>query len=337
MSKRRGPKVHLTEEGRLERIGSGQIVTRFQRTPWPPEKPDDIVCPGFLHLKWAWGCPHECAWCYLQGTFWRHPSGKAPRFKDQDKVMGHLATAFGSDAQPEMMNAGEICDAAMGELELEGAWSLPSVFSALCLASTVTVAEGWRLLLLTKNPGLLLGNFALSLHVDGQAPMADWIVVSTTLNTFSVAERWEQGAPAVPDRIQALEEIAHLGYETRVRIDPILPHPTKARWAKELTVLADAIARIEPPVARVTLGTPRARPNILAHAADKSWAESATEPSGWGNRIPFKQRLWMYQQARAWLQAAGYIGPVAICKETRRMWAAFAGGDWQHRQCNCQG
>jgi hypothetical protein len=24
---------------------------------------------NILELKWAYGCPFDCAWCYLKGTF----------------------------------------------------------------------------------------------------------------------------------------------------------------------------------------------------------------------------------------------------------------------------
>jgi len=69
-------KVHFKEYKQLDgsskmlvsRVGDGSIITRFDKTPLPGSR-GDVVCPHFLELKWATGCPYSCAWCYLQGTF----------------------------------------------------------------------------------------------------------------------------------------------------------------------------------------------------------------------------------------------------------------------------
>jgi len=61
----------------VAQVGDGSIIHRFDKTPVPRE-PEDIVCPHFLELKWALGCPFNCAWCYLQGTLRLYPRRKAP-------------------------------------------------------------------------------------------------------------------------------------------------------------------------------------------------------------------------------------------------------------------
>jgi three-Cys-motif partner protein len=52
----------------LKKINDGSIITRFDKTPTPKES-HDVVCPHFIELKWAYGCPFDCSWCYLKGTF----------------------------------------------------------------------------------------------------------------------------------------------------------------------------------------------------------------------------------------------------------------------------
>jgi len=32
---------------------------------------EGVVCPGFWRLRHLAQCPHGCAYCYLQTTFWR--------------------------------------------------------------------------------------------------------------------------------------------------------------------------------------------------------------------------------------------------------------------------
>ena len=73
------------KERRVVKVGDGSIIKLFDRTP-PPRKDTDVVCPHFLELKWANGCPFNCAWCYLQGTFRFLDRGKKPFIKDWTKI-----------------------------------------------------------------------------------------------------------------------------------------------------------------------------------------------------------------------------------------------------------
>ena len=61
------PLLDGSRQNLVKRVGDGSIITRFERTPLPA-RPTDVVCPHFLELKWATGCPFDCAWCYLKGT-----------------------------------------------------------------------------------------------------------------------------------------------------------------------------------------------------------------------------------------------------------------------------
>jgi len=46
----------------VSHVNDGSIITRFDKTPLP-QKATDVVCPHFLELKWAYGCPFDCSWC----------------------------------------------------------------------------------------------------------------------------------------------------------------------------------------------------------------------------------------------------------------------------------
>ena len=70
-------------------VGDGSIIKLFDRTPYP-QKPTDVICPHFLELKWANGCPFDCSWCYLQGTFRFLVRKKTPFVKDIEKTKGEL-------------------------------------------------------------------------------------------------------------------------------------------------------------------------------------------------------------------------------------------------------
>jgi len=118
----RRPKIHHKEylllNGRkqllVEKVNDGSIIKRFDKTPYP-KKPTDVICPHFLELKWAYGCPFDCAWCYLKGTFRFRPEGTKPAFKPLEKIRNHVETFLGEVKIPEVLNTGEIADSLMGE------------------------------------------------------------------------------------------------------------------------------------------------------------------------------------------------------------------------------
>ena len=99
---------------RLQRISGGSIVKRFEHTPYP-EKPLDVICPHFLELKWGYGCPYDCAWCFLKGTLRMLPEKTAPKTKSREKVLRHVRSALIHTSKPEMFNTGELCDSLMDE------------------------------------------------------------------------------------------------------------------------------------------------------------------------------------------------------------------------------
>jgi len=100
----------------IRQIGNGSIIKRFEATP-PPKKPTDIVCPHFLELKWALGCPFNCAWCYLQGTLRFYLRQKKPTFRSYEEVELHVRRLFRVEYPNgrEVLNTGEIADSLMSE------------------------------------------------------------------------------------------------------------------------------------------------------------------------------------------------------------------------------
>ena len=104
-----GRKEHL-----VQRVNGGSIITRFDKTPLP-KRQTDVVCPHFLELKWAYGCPYDCAWCYLKGTFRFRPEGKSPVIKPYEKTELHTRKFLEEVKTPEILNTGEIADSLMFE------------------------------------------------------------------------------------------------------------------------------------------------------------------------------------------------------------------------------
>ncbi|MBC7287686.1 MAG: hypothetical protein H5T86_06495 [Armatimonadetes bacterium] len=296
----------------IEKVKDGSIITRFAATP-PPDRPDDIVCPHFLELKWATGCPFACAWCYLQGTFRFLPYKTRPRVKPAEKIAQHLLQFWTSNSQPEILNAGELSDALMGE---RNGFSLVRFVSDL-----IQEAGPHRVLLVSKSDWI---ENLLDVH------RPDLFVASFSINPREVAGRWEIGAPPPDARLDAAAKLAQAGYEVRLRIDPMVPVDG---WERQYSRLLDAVfSRFVP--SRITLGSLRGLQSTINKARDKSWTAFLGENSRWGKRVPMSVRLRMFEVMIARLREEFAFGQVALCKEPVATWQQL-GMDWRNVRCNC--
>src|SRR3972149_9967875 len=82
-----------TKKSQVQRVGDGSIIKRFDKTS-PPQSQTDVVCPHFLELKWAYGCPFDCAWCFLKGTLRMLNTKTKPIVKEYCKIQKHLQSLF---------------------------------------------------------------------------------------------------------------------------------------------------------------------------------------------------------------------------------------------------
>lgn len=304
-----------TEKVLLERVGSGSIIKRFDRTPIPKKK-NDVVCPHFLELKWSYGCPFSCSWCYLQGTLRRLQTKTSPVVKDYDTIVRHVNAFFDYD-EPEILNAGEISDSLMTE------W-YPNPFSKL-IVPFFDEQDLHKLLFVTKSD--YVKNL---LELRGRNT-----IVSFSVNAEKVAKRWERGAPAPYRRIEAAKELVDVGYIVRIRIDPVIPIKG---WVLAYRRLIDKLMEVSPE--RVTIGSLRGLTTTIREARDKSWVRylSKGEKTNWGKRCRFDLRCRVYEDLINYLfDEYGYKN-VALCKETLGIWEKMEekfGLRYTEIKCNC--
>jgi spore photoproduct lyase len=296
----------------VQQIGDGSIIKRFDKT-LPPIQSTSVVCPHFLELKWAYGCPFDCAWCYLKGTFRFLPTRTRPVLKDYEKVELHVRRAFGELTIPEIFNTGEIADSLMSEGS-----SRP--FSKFIIPIFEETAKH-KVLFLTKSDNIK--------HLLEISP-SNQVIMSFSLNADEVAKRWEGGAPSIARRIQAGRELSQAGYEVRIRIDPIVPAPN---WEIQYASLVDQIFSNFVP-SRITLGSLRGLQSTINGSTDKSWLEYLKESSNWGKKVNFATRYAAYAAIINQLKDNHNYNQVALCKETVAMWAEL-GMDYKLIRCNC--
>jgi len=296
----------------VQKVGDGSIIIRFDKTPLPIN-PKDVVCPHFLELKWAYGCPFDCAWCYLKGTFRFQPTGTKPVLKPLSKIKAAIDDFFKADIQPEVLNSGEIADSLMFENGGE-----PFSKNAIPLFES---QDKHKLLLVTKST-----NIKNLLAVDSHRQ----VIVSYSLNADPIARKWERGAPKVSERLEAVRELSRSGYEVRVRIDPMVPIES---WKERYKELVDLIFdNLDPE--RITLGSLRGLQSTINGCSDKSWVKYLTESSNWGKKIDFETRFTMYSEVIGYLKSKYNYEKVALCKETIEMWNSLK-MNYKQIRCNC--
>jgi len=296
----------------VRQVADGSIIKRFDKTPYPV-KPTDVVCPHFLELKWAYGCPFDCSWCYLKGTFRFRPEGIKPAYKPLEKVKSHVEAFLQEVKTPEILNTGEIADSLMKE-------NGDCPFSKFVI-SLFEKQDRHKVLFVTKS-----ANVKNLLEIASPRQ----VIVSFSLNAKPVAKRWEKKAPPVEKRIEAAKKLSEAGYEVRIRIDPMVPIE---HWGKYYIKLVDEIfLRFVPE--RITLGSLRGLQSTINGTNDTSWVKYLKERSNWGKKIDFTTRYRMYIMLIDHLRSRHNYHNIALCKETKAMWEKLA-MDWSRIRCNC--
>jgi spore photoproduct lyase len=287
------------------------LLFYFRKTP------PSIVCPHFWELRWAYGCPYDCAYCYLQGTL---RGNKEPKVKPLEQTLSTLDYAFrDATLEPTIFNSGELADSLMNPKVMEQ------------IADKFEEQRKHKLLLLTKGVNDLSKIDFLIKKPRKQT------ILSLSLNAQKVWELWEHLTPSPQKRIEIAKMAMEAGYEIRFRIDPIFPIDN---WKIHYEELIYAIfAEMPQSPNRFTLGTPRGLAKTLRYAEDRSWEKIAftdnPEHSGWGKKAPALIRKDIYTHIYDKLVVLGFDkSKVAMCKETLSMWEEM-GLDHNVCKCNC--
>ena len=285
------------------------IIVPFEKTPF------DIVCPHFWELRWAFGCPFDCAYCYLQGT---GRGNKNPRYRPINKVVRAIGRAFRHEyflKRPSIFNSGELSD------------SLTNPRNMKQIADFFETQDRHKLLLLTKSNRV------------------DWLtkkpfkqtIASFSLNATEVWRKWENRTPSPQQRTNAAKKLLESGYEVRIRIDPIFPIENWKNHYEDL--IYSVFSELPSDPHRITLGTPRGLAKTLIFAKDRSWVRVAftdkPEYTGWGKKAPEELRKEIYLFFYNKLHNVGFDeSRIAMCKETKSMWKEM-GLKPSSCKCNC--
>jgi len=182
--------------------------------------------------------------------------------------------------------------------------------------------KGCHLILLTKSTNV---HYLEDLSSSG-APVA----VTFSVNPEPIADLWEgkypdtreRISPPISERLRACREAEHMGFETRLRLDPIL---TPDGWENMYAEFFDEMQQLGVRPSRITLGTYREK-NAQLDAWREKWGLPAMEweppeltHEGTHRHLPRQRRLEIYTTIRDMLTKTMPETPVSLCKETHEV------------------
>ncbi|HEY4673595.1 MAG TPA: radical SAM protein [Nitrososphaerales archaeon] len=301
------PEITLAKKVQTATTSFGKnIISLFHKTP------ADIACGPFWELRWAFGCPLDCNYCYLRGTMRGNMRQSIIKL---DYVHNALEEAFQQIKEPAIFNAGELSDSLMN----------PNVMAQI--ADKFETQNKHKLALLSK-----FGPKNVQFLTEKPRKQ---VICAWSINAIEVARRWEKAAAHPEKRIEAAKLVSEAGYDTRIRIDPMFPIEN---WKSHYEDIVYRIFEAFEP-RRIILGTPRGLWKTIKYAekagVDMSWTDYFKEDSGWGKKLSFGKRLEMYQFMFDKLNSLGYKKErISLCKETRSVWKSLA-LPYTPITCNC--
>ncbi len=279
-----------------------------------------VCCaPYFKLVPISNGCPYFCTYCYLAYVYRDYQPFIKINVNCGRMFEGIHAMAF-QTGSALAFNMGEMLDSlALDHVSLLVERLVP-FFGRLPNA---------YLMLLTK-----------SANVEGLlrvAPNAR-TVVSWSLNTPGVIERYEIGAASLEERLTAARRCQEHGYRIRLGIDPgILYDGWQSDYAD---LIRRSLAVLEPE--NITLGMLRLLPGHFALARQAYGSRAgALRQAGLSERAsdgklryPLQQRVEFYRFLIGVIRSFNERMSIGLCRETPDVWNSL-NHSCDPRQCNC--
>ena len=287
----------------------GNVYRYFRKTP------DTINCPHFWMLTWGFGCPFNCSYCYLQGTSY---GDKHPRHRLLVDILRATDMMFEHHkGHPHLFNSGELSESMMFPKIMEG------------ILDRFEEQDKHKVLILTK-AGIPKNKHWFKFLLDKKY---EQVIISFSVNSMEASYKWEKDSASPFERLQAGKLLSEMGYEIRIRYDPIFPIEN---WKVEYTNIVDiTYSKLGLNPERITLGTPRGLRNTLRFAKDRSWTKwFVKDETGWGKKLPDETRLEIYRFMRDKIREYDSKVPIGICKETWKLWEQL-GWNGKKMKCNC--
>jgi spore photoproduct lyase len=278
-------------------------------------------CAKFYKLTAYNNCNFWCEYCYLYLTFRNAPV--STHFVNYDRMFREIE-AFDRANVPDalrVLNLGELGDPL--------AVDAITGFAEQVVPFMPAHAPRSKLLFLTKSDAV---NTLLPLAHAGRT------IVSFSVNTDKVWRYLEHRTPSPTARLKAARRVQDVGYEVRLRIDPVIRYST---WKDDYEALVEAVfATLEP--SRITLGEYRPAEGLSNHIRARFPESPLIKVNGslvaeaGKLRYPRECRLEMFATIIGQIRRRRPKVEIALCKENAEVWKAvgLSGGGLC---CNCLG
>ena len=276
-------------------------------------------CAKFYKLTAYNNCNFWCEYCYLYLTFRTQPV--STHFINYEKMYDEIIK-FDRLKVPKslrVLNLGELGDPL--------AVDYITGFAKQIIPFMPEHAPRTRLLFLTKSDCV---DDILNLNHGGQS------IISFSVNTDTVFQQLEHRTASPESRLAAAAKVQKVGYEVRLRIDPVIFYST---WQKDYKALVEKIFEYVQPT-RITIGEYRPS-NGLANHISSRFPDSPLlrinknlVREGGKLRYPKGLRIKMFGTIIEAIKKYGSDIDIALCKEQPEIWKAL-GLDTKGLKCNC--
>jgi spore photoproduct lyase len=282
--------------------------------------PGNVRCASYVKLvPISNGCPYYCTYCYLAYVYRDY----LPCIKmniNYGKMCDEIRDLMTFAQHPVSFNMGEMLDSlALDHVSLLTSRLIP-LFAQL--------PRGY-LMLLTKSSNV---DGLLCLRPNSQT------VVSWSLNTQPIIERFEVGTAGLEERIGAAKRCQEHGYRIRLRIDPGILYP---EWRQDYAeLIRRSLAVLEPE--NITLGMLRLLPGHF-HLARRAYGNRGTQlqrmvlpetASDGKHRYSLEQRVEFYRSLADMIRSSNKQTSIGLCRETPEVWDNLK-RRCDPAQCNC--
>jgi spore photoproduct lyase len=257
---------------------------------------------GYWVLNIGFGCPMDCSYCYLQ-TYSNAPGMMFPM--NIEEYYPQIAE-FDRQANTRIrMGTGEFTDSLALDKYTKYSSSLIPFFRGM------------------KNLVLELKTKISDINGVLRETPHDNVVISWSMNTPRVAERYETGAADVGARIDSALEASKKGYKIAFHFDPVVYYSGWERDYKNTVAKLFSCDDIKNNTEWISLGTLRYTPG-LKQISERRFKDSRIFYEGeffkevdGKLRYPKPLRIDMYNKLTKWIRDSGVFCRMYLCMETR--------------------
>jgi spore photoproduct lyase len=271
------------------------------------------ICPctkgykrcGYWILNVGFGCPVDCSYCYLQ-MYSNAPGIILPA--NVEDYFKHIEKFDSKVRARTRIGTGEFTDSLALDKYTGYSSKLIPFFSR------------------TKKLVLELKTKVSDIENVLKEEPHDNIVISWSMNTRNMAERYEKGGASIDDRLDAALRASRRGYRIGFHFDPVVFY---RGWEKEYKSIVEemfAFEEIRKNTAWISLGTLRYTPGLKQVAENRFTdnqifyeGEFFVDTDG-KLRYPRPLRTYMYNKMISWIRTFDTSAWIYLCMEPEELW-----------------